>query len=49
MTYGWMGSIEKSRLYYKEAKEMAKNLPLEDNSIPPVELEMIESMKKECQ
>ena len=48
MTYGWMGSIEKSRLYYKEAKEMAKNLPLEDNSILPGELGMIESMKKEC-
>ena len=49
MTYGWMGSIEKSRSCCKEAKEMAKNLPLEDDSILPVELGMIESMKKECQ
>ena len=48
MTYGWMGSIEKSRSYYKEAKEMAKSLPPEDDSILPGELGMIESMKDEC-
>ena len=47
MTYGCMGSIEKSRSYYKEAKEMAKSLPPEDDSILPGELGMIESMKKE--
>ena len=49
MTYGCMGFIEKSRSYYKEAKEMAKSLPPDDDSIRPGELEMIESMKKECQ
>ena len=48
LTYGKMGSFEKSRSYYKEAKEMAKNLPPEDDSILPGELGMIESMKKEC-
>ena len=47
MTYGEMGSIEKSRSCYKEAKEMAKSLPPEDDSILPGELGMIESMKKE--
>ena len=48
MTYGEMGSIEKSRLYYNEAKEMAKSLPPKDDSIQlPGELEMIESLKKE--
>ena len=47
MTYGEMGSIEKSWSCYKEAKEMAKSLPPEDDSILPGELGMIESMKKE--
>ena len=47
MTYGEMRSVDKLRSYYKEAKEMAKNLPPEDNSILPGELGMIESMKKE--
>ena len=46
MTYGCMGSFEKSRSCYEEAKEMAKSLPPEDNSILPEELGMIESMKK---
>ena len=45
-TYGKMGSIEKSRSYYEEAKEMAKSLPPEDDSILPGELGMIELMKK---
>ena len=49
MTYGWMGFIEKSRSCYEEAKEMAKSLPPEDDSILPGELEMIESMKKGSQ
>ena len=47
MTYGEMGSIDISRSCYKEAKEMAKNLPREDDSILPGELGMIETMKKE--
>ena len=47
MTYGRMGSIEKSWSCYKEAKEMAKSLPPEDDSILPGELGMIELMKKE--
>ena len=47
MTYGEMRSVDKLRSYYKEAKEMAKNLPPEDDSILPGELGMIESMKKE--
>ena len=47
MICGWMGSFDKSRIYYKEAKEMAKSLPPEDDSILPEELGMIEWMKKE--
>ena len=47
MTYGEVGSVEKSRSYYEEAKEMAKSLPPEDDSILPGELGMIQSMKKE--
>ena len=47
MICGWMGSFDKSRIYYKEAKEMAKSLPPEDDSILPGELGMIEWMKKE--
>ena len=47
MTYGEMGSIEESRSCYKEAKEMTKSLPPEDDSILPGELGMIELMKKE--
>ena len=47
LNYGCMGSFDKWRSYYKEAKEMAKNLPPEDNSIRPGELGMIEWMKKE--
>ena len=47
MTYGCMESIEKSRSYYKEAKEMAKSLPPEDDSIRPAELKIIELMTKE--
>ena len=47
MTYGEMGSIDISWSYYKEAKEMAKSLPPEDDSILPGELGMIEWMKKE--
>ena len=46
MTYGEMRSLEKSRSYYKEAQEMAKRLPPEDDSILPGELAMIELMKK---
>ena len=49
MTYGEMGVFDKSRSCYKEAKEMAKSLPPEDESILPGELGMIESMKKDCQ
>ena len=49
MTYGEMGFFDKSRSYYEEAKEVAKILPPEDDSILPGELGMIESMKKECQ
>ena len=45
-THGKMGSIEKSRSYYEEAKEMAKRLPPQDDSILPGELGMIELMKK---
>ena len=47
MTYGKMGSFDISRSCYKEAKQMAKSLPPEDDSILPGELGMIESMKKE--
>ena len=47
LNYGCMGSFDKWRSYYKEAKEMAKNLPPQDNSIQPGELGMIEWMKKE--
>ena len=47
LNYGCMGSFDKWRSFYKEAKEMAKNLPPEDNSIRPGELGMIEWMKKE--
>ena len=47
MTHGEKRSIEESWLYYKEAKEMAKSLPPEDDSILPGELGMIELMKKE--
>ena len=47
MTYGEMGSFDISRSCYKEAKEMAKSVPREDDSILPGELGMIESMKKE--
>ena len=46
MTYGEMGSFDKSWSYYKEAKEMAKSLPPEDASILPGELGMIEWMKR---
>ena len=49
MTYGEMGSFDKSRSCYKEAKDMAKSLPTEDDSILPEELGMIELMKKEGQ
>ena len=48
MTYGEMGFFDKSRSCYKEAKEMAKPLPPEDDSILHEELWMIKSMKKEC-
>ena len=47
MKYGELGSFNISRSCYKEAKEMAKNLPPEDDSILPGELGMIKSMKKE--
>ena len=46
MTYGEMRSFDKMRSYYEGAKEMAKTLPPEDDSILPGELSMIESMKK---
>ena len=49
MTYGEMGSFDISRSCYKEAKDMAKSLPTEDDSILPEELGMIELMKKEGQ
>ena len=49
MTYGCMGFFEKSRSCYEEAKEMAKSLPPDDDSILPEELGMIETMKKDCQ
>ena len=46
-TYGEMGSFEKSRSYYEEAKEMARSLlPGKDDSILPEESGMIEMMKK---
>ena len=46
-TYGEMGSFEKSRSYYEEAKEIAKSLPPgKDDSILPEELGMIEMLKK---
>ena len=47
MTYVEMSYFDISRSCYKEAKEMAKNLPPEDDSILPEELGMIELMKKE--
>ena len=47
MTHGEMGSFDISWSYYKEAKEMAKSLPPEDDFILPGELGMIEWMKKE--
>ena len=47
MNYGETGCFKKSRSCYKEAKEMAKSLPLgEDDSILPYELDMIEVLKK---
>ena len=46
-TYGELGSFDKSRSYYEEAKEMAKSLPPgKDDSVLPEEFSMIESMKK---
>ena len=47
MNHGEKERFQKSRLYYEEAREMAKSLPPgEDDSVLPGELGMIEVLKK---